>query len=222
MNNIYDDEEQERQKRSNQTNFEKGGMEQEQAEALKRHQEIQEALNAERSENNEKIIVTDAPDYIVERDYHLVNNQEAVSMPPDLARYKEFTEARNNREEIAQETRNPYQELQPDKHDQLNERQQEPESGQEAADREPDEITRSFDEFNETKRQNESAENYRNLIEGGDSSSTSSNVQTPDEIQAAKLERARARLERLSEEQDAGNDNREMGEKARERSRSWE
>lgn len=87
---------------------------------------------------------------------------------------------------------------------------------------EPNEITRSFDEFNETKRQNESAENYRNLIEGGDSSGTSSKAQTPDEIQAAKLERARSRLERLSEEQDSDNDSREMGEKARERSRDWE
>ena len=91
------------------------------------------------------------------------------------------------------------------------------ERGEEKA--EPDAITRNLNEHNERKRQTESAENYKTLTEGGDSSSASSRVQTPDEIKADKLERARARLERLSEEQDSGNDNREMGEKARERTR---
>lgn len=91
------------------------------------------------------------------------------------------------------------------------------ERGEEKA--EQDGITRSLDEHNDRKRQTESAENYKTLTEGGDSSSASSRAQTPDEIRAEKIAKANARLERLSEEHDNSNDNREMGEAARERTR---
>lgn len=84
---------------------------------------------------------------------------------------------------------------------------------------EPDETTRKFDEFNEQKQRKQHEADYKKQQDGGDSSSASSREQTPEEIRAVKLERARARLERTSEERDSGNDNREQGENVRERTR---
>ena len=221
---TIEEEEQERRKHSN---FEKGGMEQEQAEANERHQERQRLLDGQQQSPADQEIETAFQT-------HIEQTQDLKGLPFehwdgggffDDMREEFFKQSQKVQQmpEISAELPNEWPLYEQPEGFRLYEELRE---AQEAAinqeQAEPDEITRHLDEYNDRQRQTESEQNYKTLTEGGDSSSASSRAQTPDEIKADKLERARARLERLSEEQDSGNDNREMGEKARERPRTWE